>query len=143
MVEKAVPVVLRRVGSRVEILMFRHPDAGIQIVKGTVEGGESPDRAARRELWEESGIVDGGIIGPLGRSTSIVDGEHWHFYSCRTGVLPDGWRRHTDDDGGLEFRFFWQDLSGEPPDRCDPEFLRALRFIRDAIGAGGPDTIAP
>ena len=137
MIDKAVPVVLRRVADRVEILMFRHPNAGIQIIKGTVESGEGPERAALRELGEEAGIVDGESVGSLGRSTAIVQGERWHFYRCRTGELPDRWSHVTDDDGGHDFRFFWQALSGAPPAPCDPRFVRALGFIRDAISEVG------
>ena len=136
MIDKAVPVVLRRVADRIEILMFRHPNAGIQIIKGTVEGDETPERAALRELHEESGVVNGEILGPIGRSTAIVDGECWHFYRCRVGDLPDHWSHHTEDDGGLDFGFFWQDLADGPPDHCHPMFLRALDLIRSAVAAG-------
>ena len=50
---KVCPVVFRRVDSVVEVLAFEHPVAGYQLVKGTVESGESIETAALRELAEE------------------------------------------------------------------------------------------
>jgi 8-oxo-dGTP pyrophosphatase MutT (NUDIX family) len=37
--------------------MFRHPLAGIKLVKGTFEPAENPANAVRRELFEENGLV--------------------------------------------------------------------------------------
>ena len=54
---KACPVVLLRTPGRIEILAFRHPIAGCQLVKGTIEAGETIQTAAERELLEESGII--------------------------------------------------------------------------------------
>lgn len=143
MVHKAVPVVLRRIGDRIEILMFRHPLAGIQVVKGTVEGGEPPDSAALRELREESGIAGAGIAEPIGRSTDIVSGECCHFYRCRIRDLPDHWSHYAHDGGGLDFEFFWQPLDVVPSNRCDPIFVRALCFIRNAISMNTLDAAPP
>ena len=45
------------VDGRGRLLVFHHPDdGGMQLPKGTVEPGESPEDAVRRELLEESGI---------------------------------------------------------------------------------------
>ncbi|MFT3757807.1 NUDIX domain-containing protein [Thauera sp.] len=55
---KSCPVLLRRDGE-VGILAFQHPIAGFQIVKGSIEEGESPEEAAIRELAEESGVQSG------------------------------------------------------------------------------------
>ena len=39
------------------LLVFHHPeDKGMQLPKGTIEHGEAPEDAVRRELQEESGI---------------------------------------------------------------------------------------
>ncbi len=55
---KACPVVLRGAAAgRVDVLVFRHPLAGTQLVKGTIEAAEVIQRAAERELLEESGLV--------------------------------------------------------------------------------------
>lgn len=52
-----VTVFITRPGRRGhELLLFQHPNAGIQIPAGTVEAGETPERAALREAAEESGL---------------------------------------------------------------------------------------
>ncbi len=54
---KVCPVVIRSGELGAEILMFRHPLAGLQLVKGTVEKSDRDTFiAAKRELKEESGI---------------------------------------------------------------------------------------
>ena len=141
MIEKAVPVVLRSVEDRLEILMFRHPLAGVQIVKGTVDPGEEPSSAALREFHEEAGISDGEIYGLIGCSTTVAPSERWHFYRCSAGGLPDRWNHHCSDGGGLDFSFFWQPLDEDPRERCDPVFTRALGFIRHAVLEGGHEDV--
>ncbi len=49
--------------------MFRHPLAGIQLVKGTVEPSENPADAARRELFEESGLNTKQPLFFIGKNT--------------------------------------------------------------------------
>lgn len=56
-VDKACAVVLRDRGV-LEILAFEHPLAGLQLVKGSVEAGESTCATAVRELMEEAGIQE-------------------------------------------------------------------------------------
>jgi 8-oxo-dGTP pyrophosphatase MutT (NUDIX family) len=38
----------------------------VQLVKGTIESGETPAEAALRELSEEAGIDDASIVSDLG-----------------------------------------------------------------------------
>lgn len=38
-----------------DLLVFKHPTAGLQLPAGTIEPGESPIAAAKREVWEETG----------------------------------------------------------------------------------------
>lgn len=66
LIEKVVPVIFRDINQRTEILVFKHPIAGIQIVKGTVEKNEELEEAALRELYEESGISSARIHSYLG-----------------------------------------------------------------------------
>lgn len=75
--EKSCPVVLRG-RETLEILAFEHPLAGFQLVKGSVEPGESTDLAAVRELKEEAGIQS--TVGRhLGERRSIVTRHTWAF----------------------------------------------------------------
>ena len=38
------------------LLVFRHPTGGVQLPAGSVEPGEQPEKAALRELFEETGV---------------------------------------------------------------------------------------
>ena len=73
-VQKVCPIVSRCSNETQEILMFRHPLAGIQLVKGTVEPSENPADAARRELFEESGLVSKQPLFFIGKNTRMVCG---------------------------------------------------------------------
>lgn len=54
---KVCPVVTQDSDSGNQLLLFRHPLAGIQLVKGTLEVDDSSVRAAAlRKLAEEAGI---------------------------------------------------------------------------------------
>jgi 8-oxo-dGTP pyrophosphatase MutT (NUDIX family) len=59
--EKVTAFVTRPTPGGEELLLFRHPNAGIQIPAGTVEPGESIQAAALREATEETGLT--GLAG--------------------------------------------------------------------------------
>jgi 8-oxo-dGTP pyrophosphatase MutT (NUDIX family) len=50
-----------------ELLLFKHPNAGIQIPAGTVEPGEEIEPAARREAYEETGLDALVLVRLLGK----------------------------------------------------------------------------
>jgi 8-oxo-dGTP pyrophosphatase MutT (NUDIX family) len=54
--EKVTAFVTRGSAQGKELLLLEHPFAGIQIPAGTVEEGETPEDAARREAAEETGL---------------------------------------------------------------------------------------
>lgn len=54
--EKVTAFVTRSRPGGDELLLFQHPYGGIQVPAGTVEAGEAPDDAARREAAEETGL---------------------------------------------------------------------------------------
>ncbi|MBB3399527.1 MULTISPECIES: NUDIX domain-containing protein [unclassified Rhizobium] len=56
-IEKACAIVTRATDGGIEVLAFKHPLAGNQFVKVTIEKAEHPRDAAERELREESGLV--------------------------------------------------------------------------------------
>jgi 8-oxo-dGTP pyrophosphatase MutT (NUDIX family) len=121
-------VVLRRAADRTEILAFRHPIAGRQLVKGTIEASETVQYAAERELLEESGII-GTAIEYLGAAQMSEPEQEWHFVLCQVGPLPDAWTHRTGDEGGLDFEFFWYPIGQEPDETWHPLFKQALAFI--------------
>jgi 8-oxo-dGTP pyrophosphatase MutT (NUDIX family) len=114
-----------------EVLAFRHPAAGIQLVKGTIEVGETAGDAALRELAEESGILSAELTGSMGVWNSGYDGQIWEFFEIRIpSSLPARWGHFAHDDGGHEFQFFWQSLAEKPTAEWHSLFVGALEFIR-------------
>lgn len=55
-VEKVTAFITRERTGVKELLLFKHPTAGIQIPAGTVEEGETPEKAVKREVYEETGL---------------------------------------------------------------------------------------
>ena len=55
-VKKVTAFITRERNGVEELLLFKHPTAGIQIPAGTVEEGETPETAVRREVHEETGL---------------------------------------------------------------------------------------
>ncbi len=133
---KVCPIVLRRTGSAIEILAFEHPLAGRQLVKGTIELGESIEAAALRELNEESGIKSATVVRALGIWHSGFEGQVWAFVECKTNqTLPESWVHHAPDDGGQSFRFSWHPLAASPASsQWHSVFRGALAFIHNALG---------
>ena len=131
--QKTCPVVLRSLGNSLEILAFRHPLAGSQLVKGTVDGNESASQAALRELAEESGITNATPIAELGEFVVAEKSQRWSLILCDAPNLPENWEHFCEDDGGHQFSFFWQDLSMYPDESWHPLFRIALDEVRQAI----------
>ena len=54
--EKAVCIAFSNIEDSFHVLTFKHPLGGRQLPAGSVEAGEKPIDAARRELFEETGL---------------------------------------------------------------------------------------
>ncbi|HHF0560460.1 TPA: NUDIX domain-containing protein [Vibrio antiquarius] len=128
---KVCPVVLRKSGSALELLLFEHPLANVQLVKGTLELTDcSVESAALRELKEESGISNVANTKYLGSWESGFQNQHWHFVLCEIAQdLPNSWRFYTQDDGGHEFSFFWHKLGENPTFKCHKLFSNAIKQV--------------
>lgn len=130
---KACPVVLSS-SLPAKILLFRHPQAGVQLVKGTIEKGETPATAALRELAEESGIANARVIQDLGCWDAGHLGQVWSFHLCQVeDALPEHWSHQTQDDHGHPFAFFWAYLDELPYSDCHPVFQRALAHLCETL----------
>ena len=120
------------------ILLFRHPLAGVQLVKGTLDQGEAPHEAALRELAEESGIHGATIKDDLGCWASGHLDQVWSFHLYQVhSALPEQWSHQTLDDHGHVFDFFWAPLDQLPYADCHPVFQRALAYLQEALAAKG------
>ncbi len=122
---RVCPVILRWGGSA---FVFRHPQAGVQLVKGRIEAGERPVRAARRELCEESGLHV--AARPWRQWQTRIGAQVWHFVLWRSGRFPARWSHQTQDDGGHLFRFFWHPLNRKPNRDWHPQFRQALHKVQ-------------
>lgn len=134
MIEKVCPFILRtNTLKQIEILVFQHPVAGIQIVKGTLERQEPILDAAIRELFEESGI-----IRHLEHCTYIgqcqIASTPWHFIAINIQDLnlSEQWDYQTLDDYGHMFSFFWlpvPHIMTLNDSQIHPKYLDAICYI--------------
>lgn len=119
-----------RVTDSLLILAFEHPLAGFQLVKGTIESGETPADAAVRELFEESGLVATQVLADLGVWRSGHQDQDWSFHLCAIpDDSPEMWVHAAADDGGHDFRFFWHPLHVPPGEGWHPVFRDALTYL--------------
>ena len=63
---KITAFVTRERDEKRELLVFRHPSAGVQLPAGSVELGEDPAAAALREVTEETGLTNIALNAFLG-----------------------------------------------------------------------------
>ncbi|OUM01264.1 NUDIX hydrolase [Variovorax sp. JS1663] len=140
------------VDDRDRLLVFFHPgDGGMQLPKGTIEPGEAPEDAVRRELLEESGIAYEGVLQPLGtlerECEAGIEGnverhaQLWHLFLMRAqGPLPEQFEHvamGSPEEDGLVFRFVW--LAADAPlDGFTPPYVRAIDKVRAALSAPLP-----
>jgi 8-oxo-dGTP pyrophosphatase MutT (NUDIX family) len=71
--QKVTAFIIRKVKGEKDLLLFRHPYAGIQIPAGTVEENETQEDAVRREALEETGLTHFCRSVYLGFSDEVVD----------------------------------------------------------------------
>lgn len=128
---------------RTELLVFEHDDpgleAGLQVVAGGIEPGETPEQAALREIWEEAGLR---LENPRFLETLTFDQrpgtpgrgkpETWHFFWLEApSDTPDAWTHTVLDgeaDAGLVYRQRFAPLHGLRLDWSLDAKLEALRL---------------
>jgi 8-oxo-dGTP pyrophosphatase MutT (NUDIX family) len=88
--EKVTAFVTRDGPQRMELLVFEHSHAGIQLPAGTVEAGEPHAVAAAREAYEETGLTDlppGRLLAAL---SETLPAEHYMMVTtARVYSRPD------------------------------------------------------
>lgn len=133
---KACPVVVRMIDGMEHLLVFKHPLAGYQLVKGSIELDERPSHAAVRELAEESGIRNARAVRDLGNWNAGHEQQIWSFQLCEVAEsLHHQWRFDTQDNGGHVFEFFWHPLKTDFPTPCHTLFQAAWVQIRSRLYA--------
>lgn len=64
-IAKVTAFITRPGTQEIELLVFQHPQAGVQLPAGTVEPGEAPEDAVLREVEEETGLSTVVLVGLL------------------------------------------------------------------------------
>lgn len=140
------------VDARGRLLVFDHPgDGGMQLVKGTIEPGEAPEAAVRRELLEESGLAFDGPLAPLGTLERFCSAgtegsrrshdQRWHLFLMRWAgaPLPETFTHvahGSPEEDGLVFAFRWL-APGDPLDGFALPYRQAIERVRAALDAAG------
>lgn len=99
---KVTALVTRQVEKGRELLLFRHPTAGIQLPAGTVELDESPEIAVLRELQEETGLKNAILLGKIGELLQPIPPQL--YYILRTTKLFDEPAHDASTTGFTLFR---------------------------------------
>jgi 8-oxo-dGTP diphosphatase len=149
-IEKAVCFVTRGEG---ELLVFEgHKDGGLHVPRGTLEAGETPLEAARRELLEESGLaLPTGVY--MGRSAFVLSRALEHKYPPDHPKQKQVWLYHHvhfsspdalntfthqvsagSSDSGREYRYRFMPLESA-------DLVQGMNVGKNMIGQ--PSTIRP
>jgi 8-oxo-dGTP pyrophosphatase MutT (NUDIX family) len=120
--KKVVIYVTRQRKGQTELLVFEHrdhPAAGLQVPAGTVDPGELSLDAARRELFEESGLFALPLIGRidvydwLNPETNNLHRRHVYQFHAQDSIA-DAWDHCVsagEEDKGLIFQYRWMRLA--------------------------------
>jgi len=104
--------------NRSEVLVFDHrdiPEAGTQVVGGTVEANEDFKFALSREIKEESGLdILPGEMTRIGETTyhrqDMPELNHRTYFEILSKGLPETWEHTVESSGldnGMVFEFYW------------------------------------
>lgn len=144
MVHKSLAFIYRNNYS--ELLCFEHPITFLlEVVRGTVENGESPSEAIVRELYEEAGLQKESFLSVQLIVSQVMDVElfqnqktrreqqYYHGYliqltndnfsSFNHRVVSDG-----VDDGHF-YTFQWYKITKDVESKLNPNTLRFMRLF--------------
>jgi 8-oxo-dGTP pyrophosphatase MutT (NUDIX family) len=141
--QKVTALIVRETTAGRQLLLFRHPNAGIQIPAGTIEEGEAPEAAALREGQEESGLNALAVVRHLGtHEVALPEGQvllgktatvysrpdpgSWDWASVQHGLRAEVLRREGS----------WVQIDFREPNRYpDPEYdtFRITGWVDEAV----------
>lgn len=129
-------------------LVFDHPEAGTEFVKGTVEPGESIETAVLRELAEESGLRDATLVERIGVWEGMgqlevgrninPEPQRWHIWLVELHSDPgEHWVHRADE--GHEYRFRWVEVGLRLLEEIHPlQRPVAEMLVESGLVRGGP-----
>ena len=97
--------------ARKDILVFKHteeyPDAGVQVPGGGIEAGETPEQAALREAFEETGLrfSKAVYLGSKEYDDDITTQMGHVFWLEATTETPDSWEHVAEGTYTYRHRF--------------------------------------
>jgi ADP-ribose pyrophosphatase len=96
----------------------------LELPAGHIEPGETPEDAARKELWEETGHETGTLelLTKVSPSTARFTNRLWCFFA--PDVKP-GSRQDLTREAGVEFRFYEKPLTSL---LAEKEFISASSY---------------
>ncbi|MCK1988980.1 MULTISPECIES: NUDIX hydrolase [Lysinibacillus] len=114
-VEKAFGYITREHGEQIQVLVFEQNTvgAGIQVPKGTIEEGETPLEAVKREMLEETGlttlVVQELIAQDYFNHPSGVLQKRYFYHLTISGETKDTWQHYPTglNEADLLFSFYW------------------------------------
>ncbi len=121
--EKVLAYFVRKNNDQFEVLAFDHlnmPEAGTQIIGGTVEENEDLKTSLIREIKEESGlIVHAHELKEVGKTKYFrkdreeINNRTYFLYTGDPSKISDYFEHTVKSDGednGIRFLFFWLSL---------------------------------
>ena len=81
-IHKAVAAVVRRNGASSELLVFRHPKAGVQLPKGTVESLLEPENKDQLAEILKYHVIPGRVYSDYAASVSSARPSPWPPIDC-------------------------------------------------------------
>lgn len=133
---KVTALVVRPGVSGAELLVFDHPLAGTQLPAGTGLPGEDPVTAARRELFEETGVdmVDAGLLLHSEPEQNRI--RHLVLFHLTQAVTAEHWYVVTPDGGGLCWHCRWLPLAAR--EEIVVSQRRWVESVRQQLTVGYP-----
>ena len=115
-VQKVTAFIIRERNGIKELLVFKHPTAGIQIPAGTVEAGEDLETAVKREVYEETGLQSVEIEDYLGcfenelEDNERIIAETTEVYS-EPNLTAIPYKRKLSKGLTVDYHFTWADFT--------------------------------